>query len=246
MKLEIEIQTHVNLLRLNWLLINLMSGIERFDATWPSIRQREKNVLEELAIAAVDQNSWLGSNVEDLFLAGLEGSSESVTADALADLKDLIFWYETEMEIHPLFRCVLFGYYVQLIAPILQTDHEIGVRAAVLTLIKSGYVWARYIKWLPLDNLDINEWMFYFLSVLRDGQLNFLQKIDVGGIGQELTFTEKLLIHIIEQHQGIRTSLTTKKLGKSTATTKRMLNRLIEKRLIERKGAGRAAHYILL
>lgn len=66
------------------------------------------------------------------------------------------------------------------------------------------------------------------LNIL-DGQLALLRKPDLYGLKSKLTLKEQLLLYIIENNAGIKTTAIDRKLGLSSATVKRMLNVFREK-----------------
>ncbi len=81
------------------------------------------------------------------------------------------------------------------------------------------------------------------LSCLQNIQEALLRKLDPHGIAQTISAREKLLLVIIESNAGIKTSEIAGKLGVSSATVKRLLERLIEIKLIQRHGAGPGSYY---
>jgi hypothetical protein len=117
MKLEIDIPTHIHLLKLRWPLVTLLSRIERFDAIWPSLEQQEHNILNGLRVMAAQQCPWLSSKIDDLFLLELATCPDGIKAGAINDYKSLEFWFETEMDVPLVIKCILFGFYLKLIAP---------------------------------------------------------------------------------------------------------------------------------
>lgn len=93
---------------------------------------------------------------------------------------------------------------------------------------------------------DVTEWVVFFLSSLRNIQEALMRKLDTHGVEQSISVKEKQLLYIIESNSGIKTSDISKKLGVSSSTVKRMLDRLITLKLIERQGVGPGSYYNLL
>jgi DNA-binding MarR family transcriptional regulator len=71
-------------------------------------------------------------------------------------------------------------------------------------------------------------------------------KLDTYGVEQSISVKEKQLLYIVESNAGIKTSEIAKKLGMSNSTVKRMLDKLITLKLIERQGIGPGSYYNLL
>lgn len=73
-----------------------------------------------------------------------------------------------------------------------------------------------------------------------------MRKLDSQGAIQAISQREKHLLNVIEANSGIKTSDMAKKLAVSNATVKRMLDKLIVAKLIERQGNGPGSYYTLL
>lgn len=236
---EITTQHNYSSLQPSWKMVFLLSRIDRFDELWPSVINKEHAIVSKWIITEPE-------NVDDLYKQ-LDGC-----LDFLTNFKELTFWYETDTEIHPLIRCLVFVWHLRLIPHFWDCGEGLDISVVVQMLIKSDYTWVSYI---PLNNLlksgydhhmEINHWILSVLSALIDGQQNIMRKIDLYSSAWKLIASNELLLYIIKDNQGIRTTAIAKKLGTSIATVKRMLNRLIENRKIERNGVGRGTHYILV
>ncbi|TCD03225.1 MarR family transcriptional regulator [Pedobacter psychroterrae] len=226
-------------LNVSWRMISLISRIERFDELWPVVSKKEQALLCKWSVP----EKW---NVYDLF-AELETCSDSFT-----EYNALVFWYEAETDILPLIKCLLFAWYLQFIANIRDVRGCVNYNMMVQMLFNGGYGWAIY---LPFDgssriccmqDMEVNDWVLSVLSFLDDCQQEIMHKIDLGILAWKQIATEELLLHIIENNNGIKTTAIGRKLGTSIATVKRMLNRLIEKSMIERYGVGRGTRYRLI
>jgi DNA-binding MarR family transcriptional regulator len=90
---------------------------------------------------------------------------------------------------------------------------------------------------------DITEWIFFFLSCLQNIQHSLLRKLDAHGVAQSISAREKVLLAIIESNIGIKTSEMAAKLRVSNSTVKRLIERLIALKMIERHGVGPGSYY---
>ncbi len=82
-------------------------------------------------------------------------------------------------------------------------------------------------------------------SCLQNIQQALLRKLDALGLAQTMPAREKVLLVMIESNAGIKTSEMAGKLGVSSATVKRLLDRLLEMKMIQRHGAGPGSYYTL-
>lgn len=219
-------------------MISLISLIERFDELWLVVREKNQALLCKWSIPEK-------RCVSDLF-AELE-----ICPNSLTDVNALIFWFETETDIIPIVKCILFSWHLQLM-PISDVNAGINYKIMVQMLIEVGCSWATY---LPSDrssticfmqNMDINDWVLSILSFLNDCQQEIMYKLDLERLVWKQSATEELLLYIIVNNDGIKTTAIGRKLGTSIATVKRMLKRLIEKNMIERYGVGRGTRYRLM
>lgn len=184
------------------------------------------------------------------------------TEDAM---RAMMFWYDTDIETHPLVKSALFCYEFVSIHPFQDGNGRLSRLLATLLLRKSGYQWIRYVSFeheiesqkteyyrvlracqAQRPGEDITEWVIFFLSSLRNIQNALMIKLDTHGVEQSISVKEKQLLYIIESNAGIKTSEIAKKLGMSKSTVKRMLDKLITLKLIERQGVGPGSYYNLL
>lgn len=184
------------------------------------------------------------------------------TEDAM---RAMIFWYDADIETHPLVKSALFCYEFVSIHPFQDGNGRLSRLLATLLLRKYGYQWIRYVSFeheiesqkteyyrvlracqsqRPGEN--VTEWVIFFLASLRNIQEALLLKLDTHSVEQGLSSKEKQLLYIVERNAGIKTSDISKKLGVSNSTVKRMLDRLINLKLIERQGVGPGSYYNLL
>lgn len=184
------------------------------------------------------------------------------TEDAM---RELIDWYSTDIETHVLVKAAFFCYEFVSIHPFQDGNGRLSRLLSTLLLRKYGYQWIRYVSFeheiesqkteyyrvlrscqSQRPGEDVSEWVIFFMSCLRNIQDALLKKLDLRGIKQSLSLKEKNLLYIIENNYGIQTSDMAKKAGTSSATVKRMLDRLINMKLIERQGLGAGVYYTLL
>lgn len=231
--------------RPDWDLIAVIAKIERFDALWPSIMNNE-NVVNVIYEEEKLNYSLLEVFEIDFFSDSVYEQTNLFTETFLADLKVLRFWFETELKIHPLICCLLFGFFIKHSQVATMEYGNLGLHAQRAALIKSGYLWIKYIRMPDVCFLKIEEWLRSFLNSIRDGQLLILRKLDLGGTKSKLTSKELLLLYILETNAEIKTTAISRKLGLSRSSVKRMLNIFKEKKLIELRGINRATHYRVL
>ena len=84
------------------------------------------------------------------------------------------------------------------------------------------------------------------MSCLQNIQESLMRKLDTNSVEQSLAPKEKHLLHILESNPGIKSGEIAKKVGTSNSTVKRMLDKLITAKLIQRHGLGPGSYYTLL
>lgn len=345
-----KVCVHTESLDINWKLIDLISEIDRFDASWKAIERREGQSLKELkSIATVrsvgastriegsklsdaevdvllknmdisrlqdrDQQEVVGyyealdiidesfeeipvsesglKNLHNLLLkystkddwhkGDYKQHSNAVEAHMPDGTKQIIFqttppgfptedamrslidWHDSDNETHALVKCALFCYEFVSIHPFQDGNGRLSRLLATLLLRKYRYKWIRYVSLeheieshkneyyrvlracqSQRPGEDITPWVVFFLSSLKNIQKSLMRKLDSQGAIQAISQREKHLLNVIEANSGIKTSDMAKKLGVSNATVKRMLDKLIVAKLIERQGNGPGSYYTLL
>ncbi len=183
------------------------------------------------------------------------------TEDAMRAMVD---WYQAESDAHPLVKSALFCYELLSIHPFQDGNGRISRLLATLLLRKFNYKWIRYVSFeheiesrkteyyrilracqSQRPGEDITEWVLFYLSCLQNIQQALLRKLDAHGLAQTMSAREKVLLVMIESNAGIKTSEMAGKLGVSSATVKRLLDRLLEMKMIQRHGAGPGSYYTL-
>ncbi len=345
-----RVNVYTEILDLNWKLVNLISEIDRFDASWQAVERREGQSLKELKYIATvrsvgastriegskmsdeevdvllknmditklverDQQEVIGyfevldlidENYEDIpvsenALKNLhnqlleysdkdewhkgdykqhanaveahlpDGTNQVIfqttppgfpTEDAM---QEMVVWYASDLDAHALLKCALFCYEFVSIHPFQDGNGRLSRLLATLLLRKNGYQWIRYVSFeheiesqkteyyrvlracqSQRPGEDITEWVIFFLSCLRNIQEALMIKLGTYGATQKISSREKQLLYIIESNPGIKTGEISKKLNISNSTVKRMLDNLINAKLIERQGVGPGSYYTLL
>jgi Fic family protein len=163
-----------------------------------------------------------------------------------------------------LVKSALFCYEFVSIHPFQDGNGRLSRLLATLLLRKFNYKWIRYVSFeheiesrkteyyrvlracqSQRPGEDITGWVLFYLSCLQNIQQALLRKLDAHGLAQTMSAREKVLLVIIESNAGIKTSEMAGKLGVSNATVKRLLDRLIEMKMIQRHGAGPGSYYVL-
>ena len=184
------------------------------------------------------------------------------TEDAMRAMVD---WYQNDNEPHPLIKSALFCYEFVSIHPFQDGNGRLSRLIATLLLRKFNYKWIRYVSFEhEIENRkteyyrvlracqsqrpgeDVTDWIMFYLSCLQSIQQALLRKLSTHSIEQAISPKERTLLAILESNHGIQTSEIATKLNVSNATVKRMLDKLITSKLIERHGAGAGSYYTLL
>ena len=181
------------------------------------------------------------------------------TQDAM---RELIDWYKTDNETHPLVKCALFAYEFVSIHPFQDGNGRLSRLIATLLLLKNGYKWIEYVSFeyeienrkieyykvlrscqSQRPNENVSEWVIFFFKSLKNIQSQLMQKLEKSGIETKLSPREKAIIVFIDNHPGCKSGEVAKKLNIPSPTVKRILPDLIEKNLIEKHGTGPGTNY---
>ena len=184
------------------------------------------------------------------------------TQDAM---RAMIAWYEADGVTPDLIKAALFCYEFVSIHPFQDGNGRLSRLLATLLLRKYGYKWIRYVSFeheieyqkqeyyrvlracqSQRPGEDVTEWVIFFLSCLQRIQHALMLKLDKQSVQHTLTPKEKHLLYILESNSGIKSGEIAKKVGTSTSTVKRMLDRLITAGMIQRHGIGPGSYYTLL
>lgn len=181
------------------------------------------------------------------------------TEDAM---RNLIEWYNTDRETHPLVKCALFTYEFLSIHPFQDGNGRLSRLLSSLLLLKNGYNWIQYISLeheienrkpeyyrvlrncqAQRPNENVSEWSTFFFDALKNVQEKLMQKLEVKGIHTHLSPREKSILTFIENNPGCKSSDVARKLNIPNPTVKRLLSELVEKKLIEKHGIGPGTNY---
>ncbi|MCK5145422.1 Fic family protein [bacterium] len=181
------------------------------------------------------------------------------TQDAV---RQLIEWYDSDNETHPLVKCALFAYDFVSIHPFQDGNGRLSRLISTLLLLKNGYNWIQYVSFeheiesrkteyyrvlrscqAQRPNEDATEWITFFFSALGNIQEQLMKKLETKGIETKLSPREKSILTFIENHAGCKSGEIAKKLGIPSPTVKRILPELINKNLIEKYGTGPGTNY---
>lgn len=181
------------------------------------------------------------------------------TQDAM---RELIDWYNSDLEVHPLVKSALFAYEFVSIHPFQDGNGRLSRLLSTLLLLKHGYKWIQYVSFeheiesrkveyyrvlrscqAQRPNEDVTEWISFFLNALGNIQQQLLGKLVKQGIETKLSPKEKSILSFIENRAGCKSGEIAKKLAIPNPTVKRILPELLEKNLIEKHGTGPGTNY---
>lgn len=334
-------------LNMEWKLINAISKIDRFDASWSSIEKREGRSLKQLKSVATVRSVGASTRIEgstmtdkevealieNLDISKLhqrdaqEVAGYFTTLDLIADayseiaisetaikglhktlmqfskhdewhrgqykqhsnsvqaqtpegkkyiifettppgiatedaMRNLVEWYGTEQEIHPLVKTALFCYDFVSVHPFQDGNGRMSRLLATLLLLRNGYTWIQYVSFEhEIENKkgdyyrrlmecqkdrpgeDVTGWMLFFLQCLSNIQDQLLQKLQTKNVDKDLSPREKSIVLFIDNNDGSSSGTISKKLEIPLPTVKKVLADLVAKGLIEKKGTGPGTHY---
>jgi len=180
-------------------------------------------------------------------------------------MRALVEWHDKDNTVHPLIKCALFSYEFVTIHPFQDGNGRLSRLLATLLLRKYGYEWIQYVSLeheiesqkteyyhvlrscqaqRPGEN--ITPWVLFFLNSLKNIKTSLLTKLSTHRMAKSITKRDTVVLVIIESNPGIKSSEIAKKLDISSPTIKRILAELVEKKLIEKQGAGPGTNYHIL
>ncbi len=183
------------------------------------------------------------------------------TEDAM---RNLISWYKTDNETHPLVKSAIFSYEFVSIHPFQDGNGRLSRLLATLLLLKNGYNWIQYVSfeheiesrkseyYLKLQhcqsqrpNENVTEWVNFFFSSLLNIQEQLIKKLEVKGTKAKLSPKEKSILTFIESNPGTKSGEIANKLHIPNPTVKRILTKLVNDNLIEKYGIGAGTNYTI-
>ncbi|MEP7197792.1 MAG: Fic family protein [Saprospiraceae bacterium] len=184
------------------------------------------------------------------------------TEDAI---RDLLNWYNSEIEVHSLIKIASFVYDFLSVHPFQDGNGRLSRLISTLLLVKNGYKWIQYVSFEhEIENRkneyyqvfrscqaqrpkeDITAWIQFFLSCLSNIQSQLLAKLQKSSLETQLSPKEKLIYMIIQNRPNIQSGKISEKLAIPLPTVKRILSDLISKGLIEKQGSGRNVSYTII
>lgn len=183
------------------------------------------------------------------------------TEDAI---RQLLNWYNSETEAHPLIKVASFVYEFLSVHPFQDGNGRLSRLLSTLLLLKNGYKWIEYVSFeheienrkneyyqalrscqAQRPNEDITEWIMFFLNCLTSIQSQLHAKLQSSGMETQLSPKEKLVYTIIQNRPHIQSGEIAEKLAIPSPTVKRILSELYNKELIEKNGNGRGVSYTI-
>ena len=183
------------------------------------------------------------------------------TEDAI---RQLINWYNSEMEVHPLIKVASFVYDFLSVHPFQDGNGRISRLISTLLLLKNGYKWIQYVSFeheienrkneyyqvlrscqAQRPNEDVTDWIMFFLNCLSNIQSQLKIKLQKSGLETQLSSKEKAIYTIIQNRPNIQSGNISEKLAIPAPTVKRILSELLNKGLIEKQGKGRNVSYTI-
>ena len=179
-------------------------------------------------------------------------------------IKQLLNWYNSETEVHPLIKVASLVYDFLSVHPFQDGNGRLSRLISNLLLLKNGYKWVQYVSFeheiesrkneyyqvlrscqAQRPNEDITVWVHFFLSCLSNIQTQLITKLQKSGLEAQLSPKEKLIFTIIQNRPNIQSGEISEKLSIPSPTVKRILSILLSKGLIEKQGNGRSVSYTI-
>jgi len=208
-----------------------------------------------------------GNAVESSFPDGTRQIIFQTTDAGLATedaMSQLLSWYQTETEVHPLIKVASFVYEFLSIHPFQDGNGRMSRLISTLLLLQSGYKWIQYVSfeheienrkseyYQALRNCqaqrpheDVTVWIRFFLSCLANIQLQLMIKLEKSGAETQLSPKERSIYMIIQNRPNIQSGEIAMKLSIPAPTVKRILSDLYKNGLIDKNGRGRNVSYII-
>ena len=183
------------------------------------------------------------------------------TEDAI---RQLLNWYDSETEVHPLVKVASFVYDFLSVHPFQDGNGRLSRLISTFLLLKNGYKWIQYVSFeheienqkneyyqvlrscqAQRPNEDVTVWIQFFLSCLSNIQSQLMTKLHKSGLETKLSPKEKSIYTIIQNRPTIQSGEIAEKLAIPSPTVKRILSELLNKGLIEKQGNGRNVSYTI-
>ncbi len=179
-------------------------------------------------------------------------------------MKRLIEWYQSDFETLPLVKSAIFVYEFLSIHPFQDGNGRLSRLLGTLLLLKQGYTWIQYMSFeheiesrkaeyykvlmqtqrqRPGEKVD--EWVVFFLDRLMKIQDLLMEKLKTKESTSPLSHKEKNILGFIESHPGTKSSEIAKKLNIPLPTVKRILNTMVENKIISKYSVGPGTNYVV-
>ena len=180
-------------------------------------------------------------------------------------MRNLVEWYNQDDETHSIIKSAIFSYEFVSIHPFQDGNGRLSRLIASLLLLKNNYKWIQYVSFeheiesrkpeyyqelrkcqAQRPNENITSWITFFMDALINIQEQLMAKLEQTGMESSLSSKEKIVITFIGNYPGCKSGQIAKKLEMPSPTVKKLLKDLVEKKLIERSGIGRATNYTII
>lgn len=255
------------LVNLNWQLMNTISQIDRFDASWTSIEKVEGQTLKELKSIARVRSVGASTRIEGSRMNDeeVEVLLDDITIDKMddRDTQEVAGYYETldliaenhagigisENELKALHKKLMSysekdswhrGDYKQQSNSV-EATHVDGRKELVfetaLPGIETEDAMRRLVQWYMEDRET------HALGIIQQQLMN---KLEMRGLHSQLSPREKSILTFVGNHPGCKSGDIARRLGIPSSTVKRVLPGLLAKKLLARHGTGPGTNYSLL
>lgn len=177
-------------------------------------------------------------------------------------MRNLVAWYTTAQEVHPVVRVAAFVYDFLSIHPFQDGNGRLSRLLATWLLLREGYAWIEYISFEhEIENEkaeyykvlmdcqsnrpgeDIYTWVHFFLRCMNNIQNLLLEKLEQKGLTSQLSVREKKIVAFVDSHQGCRSGQVSKSLAIPLPTVKRIVAELASKKVLIKHGIGAGTNY---
>lgn len=177
-------------------------------------------------------------------------------------MRNLVEWYKTDTEAHPLVRAATFVYDFLSIHPFQDGNGRLSRLLATLLLLKLGYSWIEYVSFEhEIENRkteyyrvlmncqwqrpgeDIHDWVLFFLDCLANIQGLLMKKLDTQNVASRMSPRERKIYQFIDNHPGAKSGEIAEKLGIPLPTVKRLLSDMVASKLLQKHGTGAGTNY---
>lgn len=179
-------------------------------------------------------------------------------------MSNLVNWYNTDKETHPLVRCALFAYDFLSIHPFQDGNGRLSRLLGTLLLLKSGYSWVQFVSFeheiesrkseyysvlmqcqRQRPGEDVYPWVMFFLNCLHNIRIKLMKKLQAQGYAAGMSPREKMIYVFIESHPGCKSGQIAEKLAIPLPTIKRILSVMVTNRLLDKHGVGAGTNYVV-